>query len=132
MRAEIGTVKIESWINVKKVILETLANKIKIKQSYNNMEELQRYLTKQHKGKEDILAMYISKVDSEYITSIGWVSDQDFNPIKRQWYIGAIESENIYIREPYIDMSTNQLVITLSKKIVNNGVTEAVKSQLSY
>lgn len=67
MRVEIGTVKIESWINVKKVILATLANEIKIKQSYNNMEELQRYLTKQHKGKEDILAMYLSKVDSEYI-----------------------------------------------------------------
>ena len=42
---------------------------------------------------------------------------KEFDPIKREWYIGAKNSKRIYISSPYIDASTRNPMLTLSKAV---------------
>jgi sigma-B regulation protein RsbU (phosphoserine phosphatase) len=42
---------------------------------------------------------------------------KEFDPIKREWYIGAKNSKRIYISSPYIDASTRSPMLTLSKAV---------------
>lgn len=76
---------------------------------------------------EDVSAVYVCMENEGAVYSDGimtymsggWVPDADFVVSERAWYIGAKETEGVYISEPYVDEQSGNICITLSKAIYN-------------
>ena len=52
----------------------------------------------------------------QFITALGDIPN-DYDQTSREWYIGAINTNNIFVTEPYTDISVDSVIITLSKKV---------------
>ncbi|WP_455717115.1 methyl-accepting chemotaxis protein [Anaerosporobacter sp.] len=126
INAELGTEKIARWIDEKKLLVSMLASEVEIVNLVNNLDQLQSYLIEQSTIIENVMAIYMGKSNGEYVDSTGWVPDKEFNVLERPWYIGGSESEDVYISEPYLDVQSGKMVVSLSKKITKKGIVEAV------
>ena len=47
----------------------------------------------------------------------GWLPGEDFVVSERAWYTGAVNTQGVYVTEPYIDEQSGNICITLSKAI---------------
>lgn len=65
--------------------------------------------------------VYIGLTDGTMIDGSGWIPPADYDPRLRPWYRKAIESKHITFSKPYIDLTTNSLVIALVSTLVNEG-----------
>ena len=93
-------------------------------------------LIDEHKSNEEILeylsgqsvavmnAVFINTtgiyalIDGEYLDGAGWIPDEDYVPTERPWYYKTIENNGeITTIEPYVDMQTGSVVMTLSKML---------------
>lgn len=84
---------------------------------YNNIYEYDpvcNYLI----GKNDLNPgndYFIVFSDKSVINGSGWIPHSSYDPTIRNWYIGARETNGIYITEPYLNYANNSMVITISK-----------------
>lgn len=62
----------------------------------------------------------------------GWVPDDDFVVSDRAWYQGAVQSEEVFVTEPYVDEQSGNICITLSKAIRVNGQVMGVAGMDMY
>ncbi len=62
----------------------------------------------------------------------GWVPKDDFVVSERDWYSGAVNSDSVYITEPYVDEQSGNICITLSRAIYNNGSVIGVAGMDMY
>ncbi len=62
----------------------------------------------------------------------GWVPDDDFVVSERDWYSGAVNSDGVYISEPYVDEQSGNICITLSKKIYSGSSVIGVAGMDMY
>lgn len=53
--------------------------------------------------------------DKYFIDGSGWIPESSYDPTSRDWYVEAIDSNDFYISEPYVDAMTGNMVITISK-----------------
>ena len=53
--------------------------------------------------------------DKYFINGSGWIPESSYDPTSRDWYVEAIDSDDFYISEPYVDAMTGDMVITISK-----------------
>ena len=54
-------------------------------------------------------------VNGAYVDGAGWVPDDDYVPTERPWYIQTMESDReITFVDPYLDMQTNTVMMTVS------------------
>lgn len=74
------------------------------------------------KGK--YIAFFIGYPDDKFKISSGVKMPDGYRPTQRPWYQGAMnKGEDIFISAPYEDASTGEILITISKKIINkNGI----------
>ena len=59
----------------------------------------------------------------------------NYDPTTRPWYIGALNSEGIYLSDVFIHVGTGNPIVTLSKKVISNGKVVGVLAamiDLSY
>lgn len=56
---------------------------------------------------------FISFSDQYYLEATGFKPDYD--PTQRDWYIGAMKTDDFYVSKPYIDAKTKKMVLTISK-----------------
>lgn len=55
-------------------------------------------------------------VNGEFIDGTGWISDADYVPKEREWYIAAKEAQGeIVVVSPYLDVKTNTIKMSISK-----------------
>ncbi|MDE5777600.1 MAG: methyl-accepting chemotaxis protein [Lachnospiraceae bacterium] len=47
----------------------------------------------------------------------GWLPEEDFVVSERAWYSGAVNTQGVYVAEPYVDEQSGNICITLSKAI---------------
>lgn len=60
-------------------------------------------------------------ISGEYLDGSGWVPDADYVAVERPWYIQTRSSgEKITFVEPYVDMQTNDVMMTVST-LLNDG-----------
>ena len=60
--------------------------------------------------------------DNEFLDDSDWVPDADYDPVKRPWYIAAIQNKDtINFSEPYIDAQTGQICITFSRRLTDHA-----------
>ena len=60
-------------------------------------------------------------INEEYLDGAGWVPDEDYVATERPWYIQTLKSnQEITFVEPYLDMQTNTVMMTVSD-LMNDG-----------
>ncbi|WP_353095926.1 methyl-accepting chemotaxis protein [Tissierella praeacuta] len=69
---------------------------------------------------------YICFSDQAYLEPTGFKPDYD--PTQRDWYIGAMESDDFYMSEPYVDAKTNDMIVTLARAFKTIDGKEGVMS----
>ena len=68
---------------------------------------------------------YISYGDNTHFPK-GISVGEDIKVTTRPWYIGAMATEDFFISEPYVDVITNDMIITIAKSFKTIDGTDAV------
>ena len=56
--------------------------------------------------------------NGEYVDGAGWVPDADYVPTERPWYTQTMQSDKeITFVDPYLDMQTKTIMMTVSKRV---------------
>lgn len=74
---------------------------------------------------DDVSAVYVCVKQDGVIYSDGimtymsggWVPNEDFVVSERAWYLGAVDTQGVYVAEPYVDEQSGNICITLAKAI---------------
>ncbi|MCA1772024.1 MAG: methyl-accepting chemotaxis protein, partial [Halomonas sp.] len=73
------------------------------------------------------MATYMAYPDSsEAIFSDGWEPPSDYDPRERPWYQDAVEAEETVITDPYVDMISDELVVSFVHPYYEDGQLVAV------
>ena len=97
--------------------------------------EILDFLVGQSKAVESILpeattGLY-GYINGEYLDGDGWVPDDDYDPLKRPWYIQArAHMGMIAVVDPYLDARTGQMIITLAKEMCDAKSVVAIDLSL--
>ena len=92
---------------------------IGVESEYANLEKNEKLIAR---SDNNIVAMYFANDKKDMIESSDDKVDSSYDPTSRQWYIDAKkQTPNIAIGSPYVDLTTKQLVITISKTVERNG-----------
>jgi diguanylate cyclase (GGDEF)-like protein len=82
---------------------------------------------------EEIMAMYIATETGEFIDYPNAILPPNYDARKREWYMKAKANHGIpVISNPYIDPSTNQAIVTISKELKNREGVLSIDISLAY
>ena len=89
---------------------------------------------------DDVSAVYVCVKQDDVIYSDGimtymsggWLPPDDFVVSERAWYVGAVETQGIYVTEPYVDEQTGNICITLSRAVYSDGSVIGVAGMDMY
>jgi diguanylate cyclase (GGDEF)-like protein len=55
-------------------------------------------------------------VCGEYLDGSGWIPPEDYEPVNRPWYVGAVEAKGeIALVHPYLNLQTNTMMMSVAK-----------------
>lgn len=80
-------------------------------------QELYQYIAQvgESNRSSGVTGAFVGRIDGSFFTSNGDEKlPEGFDPRKRPWYQGALESDGIYVTDPYLDASSGRPVITVS------------------
>lgn len=106
---------IDRWMALQKSQIAELSQNMVVANNYEK-NYIYKYLSeagKRNEGNE----YYITFSDKLFVSGSGWVPDSSYDPMARDWYIDAMDSDDFVVSEPYIDARTGGMVITISKAI---------------
>lgn len=122
--------EIDKWIGLQKNTLGSVLDGI----LYNDNHEVEYMRGFMTKVTEDNPGntYYITYSNKETYFPYGVSVSPDFDGTTRPWYIGAMETQDFYITEPYIDAITDDMVITVSKQFrTKGGMKGAIGTDIS-
>ncbi len=78
---------------------------------------------------DDVSAVYVCVKQDGVIYSDGimtymsggWLPPDDFVVSERAWYTGALNTQGVYVAEPYVDEQSGNICITLARTIYRDG-----------
>ncbi|MDD6290735.1 MAG: methyl-accepting chemotaxis protein [Lachnospiraceae bacterium] len=96
-------------------------------------EDVLAYVDSMVEMDDQISAVYSCYDENVTIMSGGWEPPADFIVTEREWYKCAQEEpEKVYISDPYVDMQTGGICITLAKATYRNGKVAGVVGMDMY
>ena len=104
---------IDKWMALQKDSLYEVIESMVVSDNFE-YDVAYRYLNKANERNQGNL-YYMSFANKEFVDGSGWIPESSYDPTSRNWYIEAIEKDDIYISEPYVDAMTGGMVITISK-----------------
>ncbi len=122
--------EVDGWIALQKNTLGSILNLILYNDNHeaDYMRGVMTKITADNPGN----TYYITYSNKETYFPIGVSVSPDFDGTTRPWYIGAMETQDFYITEPYIDAITGDMVITVSKQFkTNNGMKGVMGTDIS-
>lgn len=63
------------------------------------------------------LSFFVTFADGKYLDGSGWIPDSSFDPLSRPWYQSAMNADSVIVSPPYVSAATNNMIVTISKKI---------------
>ncbi|MBB3182849.1 methyl-accepting chemotaxis protein [Halomonas fontilapidosi] len=67
------------------------------------------------------MAYLASAADGDTVFSNGFEAPADFDPRERSWYRQAVEAGEPIVTQPYVDVATDALVVTLATPVERDG-----------
>ena len=117
----------EAWFGEKTTLSEFMAMNAMNRDFASNSEECLEFLQACANMDDDIFDCYIGFADKRYIFGSGFISD-DYDPTSRIWYKMAAAADGPIVTNPYTDVQTGRMVITIAAKFPKNGETLGVIS----
>ena len=117
----------ETWFNEKITISKFMAMNAVYGEFSENSEECLEFLQTCSKMDEDIFDCYIGFADKRYMFGSGYTSD-NYDPTSRIWYKMAAAADDTIVTNPYTDVQTSRMVITIATKFPKTGPVEGVIS----
>ena len=109
------------WISEYKLRIDIMCNFFNVDMSLNNMNRACSNM-KNH-AKEFVDVYFGNDVPYNqggiFVTALPDSFPEDYDQTTRDWYIGAVNTNAVFVTEPYIDVFTSSLVVSLSKAIRN-------------
>jgi len=124
---EIRKTDLELWLAQQMGVVDATVTSIETNEIYDN-KKVEKYVKsiKEATSNSNITSIYIGTPDNTLIESSGYIPPADFDVTAREWYKAAMNSDEACVSEPYIDVVTKKIVITVSKSIERNGKKTAV------
>lgn len=112
-----------SWFDKKINILKLLEKDIELLNLHENLKQnnIIEHFNEEFKANDELLNIYFANENNELADMTGWVPDENYIPTERMWYKKAINSDDVYISEPYLDAMSEKAVISISKSIKIDG-----------
>ena len=98
----------------------------------DNFDKAYGFLVDMQSVSDEVYVFYIGKSDKSSVFSDGWdAAAENYDPTDRDWYTKAVEAKKTFFSDPYIDVKTKELVITVSKPIFHdNGDISVVAADI--
>ncbi len=125
--------QLSGWFDVQARTLDMLAlNVAEGNYDTDNFSSAEKYLIDMLPVDKNVYVFYMGRPDKSCVFSDQWdAAAENYDPTSRDWYKSAVESESTVVYDPYLDMSTNNMVVTISKAIrKNNEVTAVVAADI--
>lgn len=115
--------ELEAWFEQQGGIIANMAQDLEIIGNFNQ-DFLYGFLKEKYRlYNKEILDYYIGFEDHarKLVSGTNWDPPQDYDCRIRMWYRLAWNSDKVIYSNPYIDAMTGKKVITIAKKITDNG-----------
>ncbi len=122
------TNRIQAWLELEAQKVTDITNALSYeKYDTERRDEMYDFLVAQVAEMPEIYALYVGCPDNFSSFSDGWVPDADYIITDREWYTDAAASKETIITDPYVDVSTGKMVVTIAKAAHNaDGEVTAV------
>lgn len=114
-----STSSFQTWLDAQKNTLTGLSDEVTLRKLYQDPENMKAYLAKRMEKYPHIMSAYMGTAQNEVIDSSYWVPDSSFVCAERDWYKNAVNTDDIIVTNPYVDSQTGNLIMTISKRILN-------------
>ncbi len=121
--AEIAANKIDVGISEKIAVLETLAVQFSNGLARGSIDypTLLNYLILQSESRENLGDLYFGTSNNILLSSNGWTPPADYNVLDRDWYVGATQTNGIYVTDAYVDTMSGDAIISISKQLFDSS-----------
>ncbi len=117
---EMGAVtanNIQTWLNGRSLLIENLSQTVALNPDADNVSSLlvQKAVTSTFMG------AYLGNKDGSFIIRPDSKMPDGYDPRARPWYKSAQSSSGSALTEPYIDLASGQLVISIVDSVIKDG-----------
>ncbi len=110
-----------AYLDQYKIVLSDFADEAALRNPFADKTAFAQYLAARAEKYPDILSVYMAAPNNDYLDSSFWTPEAGYVPTERDWYKQAAQSEEVVVLEPYIDADTKQNIISIARKVENNG-----------
>ena len=125
--------RIEAWLELEEQKVTDIADDVGYeKYDTERREEMYDFLLNKVSSMPEMYALYVGCPDNFACFSDGWVPDPDYIITDRQWYIDAAKADSAIVTDPYVDVSTGKMVVTIAKAVrdKSGAVTSVVAADM--
>lgn len=116
--------RINAWLETEAQKVSDIAFAVGYhKYDTDNRDGLNDFLVANAAAMPEMYCIYVGCPDNYSTFSDGWVPDADYIIYDRQWYKDAAATDKAIITEPYIDVSTGRMVVTIAKAVRDGSGT---------
>ena len=113
--------QIDDWINVEMILTQDVAKSIAINKA-TTLKQIEPIIDEYFEGREELLNLYIGFEDSKFYQAIKNVElPEGYDPVERDWYKMAKETQKTIVTEPYLDVLTNQMCAAIATPVYVDG-----------
>ncbi|MCU1763445.1 methyl-accepting chemotaxis protein [Pseudomonas sp. 14P_8.1_Bac3] len=108
---------IQTWLNGRSLLVENLSQTIALNADVSNIT----LLFEQKAMMAAFVAVFLGSADGLFIIRPEVKMPEGFDPRVRDWYKSAQSTRGPVLTEPYIDIGTGQLVVSIVQGVANDG-----------
>ena len=116
--------QLENWIRVRSDQLDRLGEELLAipqgERTESAVFEKVSFFTKRSTS-YGVIADYLVTPDKKMISGDGHIPEPGYDPTKNSYYKDAVAKGGLVVSEPYMDVTTGGMIITLSKPLMDNG-----------
>ncbi|MCX7656117.1 MAG: methyl-accepting chemotaxis protein [Treponemataceae bacterium] len=114
--------ELSRWIESKGKVVENLTTFF----AYGEIQDapVRAVLASLKKADPDLSSLYFMEMTpykngGKVVEATGWIPSPDYDQTVRPWFKTALGASSFVITEPYVDLITNKLVVTISQRVKN-------------
>lgn len=120
---------INEWLTTQKHIIEQMKVSLELV-NISNPAKLQNYLSACMKSNENAIEYYIANENDPFIYSSHHKKYKE-DPKKRIWWQQAVEHKEVIFTDPYLDIATNKMVISIAAPLTLNEIQHVIVMDIS-
>ena len=113
--------QIDAWINAEMILTQDIAKSITANK-VTTLKQIEPIIDEYFEGRGELLNLYIGFEDSKFYQAIKNVElPEGYDPVERDWYKMAKETQKTIVTEPYLDVLTNQMCAAIATPVYVDG-----------